>query len=115
MFWYHFARASTHPSTYLHSHYAQVDNFWNEPFFLLVSAAKVYDKFSHWVTSVAAQADANATHTVSFKPIISAAQKARRPAWKRSGSVGVSLPEAVSDDSGGHSRAEQGRYNHIGI
>jgi len=113
VFWCDFARVSTHPSINLQSHSAQVDNFWNEPFFLLVSAAKVYDKFSQWVTSVASQADANATHTVSFKPIISAAQKARRPAWKRSGSVGLSHPEAVSDDSGAHSRAEKGRYNHI--
>jgi hypothetical protein len=62
-----------------------VDNFWNEPFFLLVSAAKVYSRFSEWVDSIARQANANTTHTACFKPIASAAQKARRPAWQNSG------------------------------
>lgn len=62
-----------------------VDNFWNEPFFLLVSGAKVYSRFSEWVDSIAKQANANTTHTVCFKPIASAAQKARRPAWLSSG------------------------------
>jgi len=71
-----------------------VDNFWNEPFFLLVSGAKVYGKFTEWVASIAAQADANAAHSVCFKPISSAAQKARRPVWQRGGAAAVSTAEA---------------------
>ena len=61
----------------------EIENFWNEPFFLLVSAAKVYDRFSEWVGFIARQSDSNTTHSVSFKPIVSAAQKASRPRWNR--------------------------------
>ena len=77
-----------------------VDNFWNEPFFLLVSAAKVHGKFSEWVASIATQTGADASHSVCFKPIHSAAQKARRPGWQRGG---------ASAAPGGDTALEAGR------
>ena len=73
-----------------------VDNFWNEPFFLLVSAAKVYAKFAEWVASIAKQAGADGAHIVCFKPMASAAQKARRPAWQGSGAA----PSSPSSNQG---------------
>ena len=83
----------------------EVDNFWNEPFFLLVSAAKVYDKFAAWVASIASQAGADGAHTVCFKPIASAAQKARRPAWARGAGADAGAAAAAPGAGG----AEEGR------
>jgi hypothetical protein len=78
-----------------------VDNFWNEPFFLLVSAAKVYAKFAEWVASIAKQAGAQGAHIICFKPIASAAQKARRPAWLYSGAAPAAPASGGTVEGGG--------------